>query len=43
MSEYIGFWLAKVIVDLTVAGILIAMGLAVYLYCGWKKRKAQEI
>lgn len=42
MSDYISFWLAKVVVDLTVAGILIAMLLAVYLYCGWRKRKAQE-
>jgi hypothetical protein len=42
MSDYIGFWLAKVVVDLTVAGIFIAIGLAVYLYFGWKKRKAQE-
>ena len=42
MSEYISFWLAKVVVDLTVAGILIAIGLAVYLYFGWRKRKASE-
>ena len=42
MTEYIDFWLAKVVVDLTVAGILIAIGFAVYLYFGWKKRKAQE-
>jgi hypothetical protein len=42
MSEYIDFWLAKVVVDLVMAGIVIAVGFAVYLYCGWKKRKAQE-
>jgi hypothetical protein len=42
MNEYIGFWLAKVVVDLSVAGIFIVIGLAVYLYFGWKKRKAQE-
>ena len=42
MSDYIGFWLAKVVVDLAVAGSFITIGLAVYLYFGWKKRKAQE-
>jgi hypothetical protein len=42
MNEYIGFWLAKVVVDLSIAGILIAIGFVVYLYYGWKKKKAQE-
>jgi hypothetical protein len=37
MSDYISFWLAKVVVDLTVAGIFILIGLAVYLYCNWRK------
>jgi len=40
MSEYIDFWLAKVVVDLTMAGIVLGICgliyLAIYLYCRFK-------
>jgi|APCry1669192647_1035423.scaffolds.fasta_scaffold01698_5 hypothetical protein len=40
MSEYIDFWLAKVVVDLAMAGIVLGICgliyLAIYLYCRFK-------
>jgi peptidoglycan/LPS O-acetylase OafA/YrhL len=53
MSEYLSFWLAKIVVEMAVAAVLIAILLAVYFFqwidgyirkWRWEsaKRKAQE-
>jgi hypothetical protein len=40
MTEYLNFWLAKVVVEMAVAAVLIAILLAVYFIGSWLKRRA---
>jgi NADH:ubiquinone oxidoreductase subunit H len=42
MSEYMGFWLAKIVVEMAVAAVLIVILLSIFFIGGWLKRKAQE-
>jgi hypothetical protein len=42
MSEYLSFWLAKIVVEMAVAAVLIAILLAVYFIGSWLKRRADE-
>jgi NADH:ubiquinone oxidoreductase subunit H len=42
MSEYMGFWLAKVVVEMAVAAVLIVILLSIFFIGGWLKRKTQE-
>ena len=42
MSDYLSFWLAKVVVEMAVAAVLIGILLAFYFIGAWIKRKAQE-
>jgi NADH:ubiquinone oxidoreductase subunit H len=42
MSEYIGFWLAKVVVQMAVAAVLIVIFISIFFIGGWIKRKAQK-
>jgi hypothetical protein len=42
MSEYLSFWLAKILVEMAVAGVLIAILLAVWFIGAWLKRRAEE-
>ena len=42
MSEYMGFWLAKVVVEMSVAALLIVILLSIFFIGGWLKRKAQK-
>jgi NADH:ubiquinone oxidoreductase subunit H len=42
MSEYMGFWLAKVVVELAVAAVLIVILISIFFIGGWFKRKARE-
>jgi NADH:ubiquinone oxidoreductase subunit H len=42
MSEYMGFWLAKVVVEMAVAAVLIVILLSIFFIGGWIKRKAQK-
>jgi hypothetical protein len=40
MTEYLSFWLAKIVVEMAVAAVLIAILLAVYFIGAWLKRRA---
>jgi hypothetical protein len=40
MSEYFSFWLAKIVVEMAVAGVLIVILLAAYFIGAWLKRRA---
>ena len=42
MSEYMGFWLAKVVVEMAVAAVLIVILILIFFIGGWIKRKAQK-
>lgn len=42
MSEYMGFWLAKVVVEMAVAAALIVILLSIFFIGAWLKRKAQK-
>lgn len=42
MSEYMGFWLAKVVVEMAVAAVLIVIFLLIFFIGGWLKRKEQN-
>jgi hypothetical protein len=42
MSEYLSFWLAKIVVEMAVAGVLIAILFAAWFICAWLKRRAEE-
>ena len=42
MTEYLSFWLAKIVVEMAVAAVLIAILLAVYFIGAWLKRRAEE-
>jgi hypothetical protein len=42
MSEYLSFWLAKIVVEMAVAGVLIAILFAAWFICAWLKRKADK-
>jgi hypothetical protein len=42
MSEYFSFWLARIVVEMAVAAVLIGILLAAYFIGAWMKRKAQE-
>ena len=42
MSEYFSFWLAKIVVEMAVAAVLIVILLSAYFIGAWLKRKAQE-
>ena len=42
MSEYMGFWLAKIVVEMAVAAVLIVILISISFIGGWIKRKAQE-
>ena len=37
-----GFWLAKIVVEMAVAVVLIFILLSIFFIDGWLKRKAQE-
>ena len=40
MSEYLSFWLAKILVEMAVAAGLIAILFAAWFICAWLKRRA---
>jgi hypothetical protein len=40
MSEYLSFWLAKILVEMAVAAVLIAILFATWFIGSWLKRKA---
>jgi hypothetical protein len=40
MSEYLSFWLAKIVVEMAVAGVLIAILFAAWFIGAWIKRRA---
>jgi hypothetical protein len=42
MSEYMGFWLAKVVVEMAVAAVLIFILLSIFFIGVWLNRKAQK-
>jgi len=42
MSEYIGFWLAKVVAEMAVAAVLTVILISIFFIGGWLKRKAQD-
>jgi hypothetical protein len=42
MTEYLSFWLAKIIVEMAVAAVLIAILLATWFIGAWMKRRAEE-
>jgi hypothetical protein len=42
MTEYLSFWLAKIVVEMAVAGVLIAILFAAWFICAWLKRKADK-
>ena len=42
MSEHMGFWLAKVVVEMAVAAVLIVILISIFFIGGWLKRKEQK-
>jgi hypothetical protein len=40
MSEYLSFWLAKILVEMAVAAVLIAILFAAWFIGSWLKRRA---
>jgi hypothetical protein len=42
MIEYMGFWLAKIVVEMAVAVVLIVILLSIFFIGGLLKRKAQK-
>jgi hypothetical protein len=40
MSEYLSFWLAKILVEMAVAGVLIAILFVAWFIGSWLKRRA---
>ena len=42
MSEYLSFWLAKIVVEMAVAAVLIAILFVAWFIGAWIKRRAEE-
>jgi hypothetical protein len=42
MTEYLSFWLAKVVVEMAVAAVLIGILLAFYFIGAWLKRRGKK-
>jgi hypothetical protein len=42
MTEYLSFWLAKVVVEMAVAAVLIGILLAFYFIGAWLKRMGKR-
>jgi hypothetical protein len=42
MTEYLSFWLAKVVVEMAVAAVLIGILLATYFIGAWVKRRGKR-
>ena len=42
MTEYLSFWLAKIVVEMAVAAVLIAILVAAWFICAWMKKRADK-
>jgi len=42
MNEYMGFWLAKVVVEMAVAAVLIVILISIFFIGGWLKKRGKR-